>query len=59
MRSFNLTIILVLLAVQGSKAKVSTCLSCASQDSDSECAKGTLAGGTFYNAPCFQAQPVA
>ena len=49
MRSSTLTTTLVLLAVQGREAKVSSCLSCDSMEDYSECAKGTATGGTIYD----------
>ena len=44
MKAFLLSLSVALLALQGTQAKVSSCLTCTSQDSNSECAKGTGSG---------------
>ena len=47
MKTFPLTLTLVLLALKGMEAKVSSCLICETIDSNSACAKGTVSGGCF------------
>ena len=59
MKAFLLSLSLALLALQGTQAKVSSCLTCTSIDSSSECAKGTGSGlaSTLSRRTCTFSKP--